>query len=495
MDEIRILQLGNENWSELYCFPENAKLTYAQDFTEIPTKPYDVVFWDRQPKSHEYEALQKATKAYTLFVTENVVLEGKTRYLYGCKCGQILRRAQVQDFLSRELRFYFPDSYGEKFQMRYLTVAEHFSGSVKWNGNHDLTMQGDFGLRMRQAAFWRNTIPLAKNQTIDLWLEYERNPHVEICMEITQFAAGSRSNIINSWRFNEMQLHQVVSIEGDKGEGPIFVSINARGEGTLRIIALHDRYSRGSHGHFLPGGVRYVTTEREEIFAYFDPGNRKPPLTVYFSGYKTREGFEGYKMMRKLGCPFLLFSDSRLEGGCCYMGSEKYETVFVDAIRKYMRALAFTPDQVILSGLSMGSCGALYYGCDIRPHAVIVGKPVISLGNVAANEKRLRPGGFPTSLDMLRYLSGDTDELSVQALNQKFWNKFDTTDWSNTKFIIAYMTEDDYDTDAYAAILEHMQSDGVQVYGKGIQGRHNDNTPAIVDWFVDQYHKVLSEDF
>lgn len=40
----------------------------------------------------------------------------------------------------------------------------------------------------------------------------------------------------------------------------------------------------------------------------------KPPLAVYFSGYRTQEGFEGYYMMRGFGCPFILVTDPRSEG-------------------------------------------------------------------------------------------------------------------------------------------------------------------------------------
>ena len=67
-----------------------------------------------------------------------------------------------------------------------------------------------------------------------------------------------------------------------------------------------------------------------------------------------------------------------------------------------MKELGFTRDQVILSGISMGSFGALYYGCDIMPHAMILGKPLASIGDVAANERLRRPGGFPTSLDVVQ---------------------------------------------------------------------------------------------
>ena len=92
------------------------------------------------------------------------------------------------------------------------------------------------------------------------------------------------------------------------------------------------------------------------------------------------------------------------------MGSDEYERLVVDAIRMHMEELGFTPDQVILSGVSMGAFGAMYYGCDIRPHAMIVGKPLVSIGNVAANEKHLRPGGFPTSLDVLKLQGGGLDK-------------------------------------------------------------------------------------
>ena len=177
----------------------------------------------------------------------------------------------------------------------------------------------------------------------------------------------------------EKEMENIVTIDNPLPEGPIFVSVLAKGEGMLRIIALHDRYSRRGYGHFLPGGERYVTSDREEIFCYFEPGNLKPPFNVYFAGYKTQQGFEGVYMMRHLGCPFLLISEPRLEGGCFYLGSEEYEGMIYKIIRKYMERLGFDSHQMIFSGLSMGTFGAMYYGCDIRPHALIIGKPLASI--------------------------------------------------------------------------------------------------------------------
>ena len=178
--------------------------------------------------------------------------------------------------------------------------------------------------------------------------------------------------------------------------------------------------------------------------------------------------------MKKLGSPFLLLAEARLEGGCFYMGSKEYERLYVRIIRNHMKKLGFSPGETIFSGLSMGAYGALYYSCAVRPHAVILGKPLASIGNVAANETYLRPGGFPTSLDVLKYLCQNMDRDAVKKLNDRFWNKFDAVDWGNTKFIMSYMAEDDYDPDAYQTLLSHLCSGGVQVYGKGIHGRHNE---------------------
>ena len=87
------------------------------------------------------------------------------------------------------------------------------------------------------------------------------------------------------------------------------------------------------------------------------------------------------------------------------------------------------------------------------------------------------------------------DEAAVERLNDRFWNKFRTTDFSHTKFVVAYMYEDDYDAKTYNKLLSELNSSGIQVYGKGLHGRHNDNTSGITTWFKGQYERILKEDF
>jgi accessory secretory protein Asp2 len=475
--------------------PEGIVWTHQEVVEECPKKPYDVTFWARKPLPEELSYLQKCTKTYTLFVPESVELDEAGEALYERQMGQRLSDAKIGDFLREELRFFFPHSYGEKFRPGAVEIAQDFTGQVVWEGNCEVALSGEFGQEMRQILYWRNNIPIMRQQTLDFWLEYEHSEQVEIAFVVTQLQGGSISNVQKVWRFDETQMREIVRVTNPGEQGYLFLHLEARGIGTLRVRALHDRHSRGTHGIFVPGGERVVTSEREEVFGYFDPGDLKPPLCVYFSGYKTRQGFEGAYMMKKFGCPFLLISEARLEGGSFYMGTQEYEDAVVWLIRKYMDLLQFNAQQVVLSGISMGSIGALYHGCEITPHAIIVGKPLVNCGSIAANERLRRPGGFPTSLDVLKKLCGRTNVAAVQALDEKFWAKFATAYWQDTRIIVSYMIEDDYDDKAYPDLLEHLDSSGVQIYGKGLHGRHNDNSGGIVSWFVSQYEKLLAEDF
>ena len=198
--------------------------------------------------------------------------------------------------------------------------------------------------------------------------------------------------------FSENQMKDLVKIKNTQVDAFMSFSIFARGHGKLNIKGIHSRYSRNGLGAFIVGAKRYVTSAREEIFAYFEPGDFKPPLTVYFSGHKTREGFEGYFMMKSMGTPFLLIAEQRLAGGGYYLGDEEYENMMVDILEEHINKLGFSRNQVILSGISMGSIGSLYYGAKLKPRALILGKPLANLGNIAANERLNRPGVFPESL-------------------------------------------------------------------------------------------------
>ena len=55
--------------------------------------------------------------------------------------------------------------------------------------------------------------------------------------------------------------------------------------------------------------------------------------------------------------------------------------------------------------------------------------------------------------------------------------------------------EDDYDMTAYNRLISHINDIGVEIIGKGVHGRHNDDTYSIVAWFKNQYDGILKSDF
>lgn len=500
MKTIRVLQLGKKDLSKLMRVADCAEWYYEPDFSELPEKDFDVAILGRIITEDELEYLVRSLRAYTLFITEKVRFkrDSFTRQLMVRKKGKRISEEELKILLEEGLQDYFSGSYGEKFKPFNLSVAQGFMGNVSWRGFEGLDLDGDFGNELTQAAFWRNDIPIEGNQTIEFWLEYAKDPTVEISLEIMvfYFSYGTIPKSIKTWTFPEKDLESVVYVENkDNNRGRIFASLKAKGKGKLTVIALHDRYSRRGKGVFLPGGGRRVTSDREEVFYYFDPGNLKPPLNVYFSGYKTQQGFEGYNMLRKMGHPFLLIAEARLEGGAFYMGSEEYENALEQIIRDHMEELRFQRSEVILSGISGGSYGALYYGCRIRPHTILIGKPLASVGDIAENERIDRPGGFPTSLDMLHKFCGSLDRDAVSRFNDRFWDAFDRTEWDGTQIAASYMIEDDYDGTAYGKLQSHLKGTKVRIYGRGLHGRHNDNTSGIVSWFVKQYHRIIEDHF
>ena len=199
--------------------------------------------------------------------------------------------------------------------------------------------------------------------------------------------------------------------------------------------------------------------------------------------------------MRKMQHPFLLIAEARLEGGSFYIGSEEYENTIEQILRQHMEKLGFQNSDVILSGLSMGTFGALYYGCRIRPNTILVGKPLASLGDMVGNERLKSPEGSHSWLDVLHKAYQSLSQDAIRQMNDRFWNMFDRTDWSQTRFAVAYMIEDELDEHAYGNLQSHLKDAGARIYGKGLHGRHNDNTSGIVKWFVNQYREIIENDF
>ena len=510
-DAVKVIQIGGNDWSQSRQIPDNVMWTFrsAED-PETPTseeedeksassakrkaKGFDVVIIDGEVDGQYIDFLLGLGAAYTDFYTDRAGSGETVNALVSRKLASRLGEDDLASFLELLPLRYFSGQEGTKIKPGDIIPAAGLRPFCETDGNRALVIRADFGSRMRAALYWKYNIFVKEGKPTELWLEFSRSKGMRVEFKVWFFREGFLCEPLWSRTFTEEDMRQPIVFNEQKS-GYLSCELMAQGRGRLEVGQLHFRDSRLDAGSFLAGGRRHVCSGRNEFISYFDPGDLKPPLNVYFSGYRTAEGFEGYFIMKRMGSPFLLIGDPRLEGGGFYLGTPDFEKGVADVIRNALESLGFTSDQLILSGLSMGTFGAAYYACDLQPHAVIIGKPLMSIGNVAANEKRIRPGGFPTSLDVLRSTEGDIGEEEIEKLNERFWSKFDAADFSSTRFIISYMYQDDYDTTGYPDILEHLKGRRIPIISKGLEGRHNDNTSGVVSWFLSRYHSIMREDF
>ncbi|MBM7616675.1 accessory secretory protein Asp2 [Weissella uvarum] len=305
---------------------------------------------------------------------------------------------------------------------------------------------------------------------------------------------------VNKIRLNDHEIEESLEAVGDDiiagldvpggATGYIFqVLVYAKGHGRVRLGNMHTRRSRGDFGTFMLNGQRIINGKlHDDIAYYFDPGDMQPPLNVYFSGWRTKEGFEGNRMMQSSGKPYMLVADERLEGGAFYMGDENFEQTLVQVIQEKLDLLGFNRHDVVLAGMSMGTFGALYYGAKLNPKAIVVGKPLTNLGDIAQNGRIKRPVDFHTGEDIQLYYEGDLSDEASERLNQRFWRVFNQGDFNDTTFALAYMEQDDYDDKAFGRIQASVKKryEQARILSKGFEGRHNDNTADVAQWF--KYH-------
>jgi len=443
----------------------------------------------------------KQLPAYQIFYEENDRLSPEIQALFTLKAANRFDNKQLENVFRMINEQFSAKQQGYKLSMDHMKFNKDISLQIAKEGHAACQVKAQLTSDYQQITTWKMTNLIPKNERTCFYPEIA-NIEGEAIVKIKLFFIRENTN----------QVIQVIEILHDQiinGE-PIYfkldqnsyinVSLYAKGNrGQFTIGQMHLRRAMADESVMIPGGGRIRDEENlgGEVIYYFNPGDLKPPLAVYFSGYRSAEGFEGRGMMGSMGCPFLLIGDPRLEGGNFYLGSQKFEQEIVAIILGKLALLGFEKSDLILSGLSMGTFGALYFASDLSPNSVIVGKPLTNLGSIALNERINRPTGFPTSLDMLLYNIGVVSKEASSQLNERFWSKFKSGDYRETTFAIAYMKQDDYDMEAFPMLFDFLKNNFpmTRVLYKGMIGRHNDNSPAINSWFLKQYKNILVHTF
>lgn len=371
-------------------------------------------------------------------------------------------------------------------------LSRDYLGAACLKGRYELHMEGNFGPAYRSVLSWKRCVCLEPDKEMTFWPEFRKSSELQLrfCLYLRE---GDEAGNEKAERLEADNPAEPVVIPAGRSRRNLVITLQLKGEGELTLGALHLREKISNGAAFLAGSLRRADENREELFSYFNPMDRKAPLTVYFSGRRPQEGFDGVELMWEKRMPFLLLADPRCGGGCSFLGSAEYEEIVEQRIRDAMEQLNLPPDQVMMIGSSLGATAALYYGALIHPGAMVLGRPVVTLGTVAERERIRRPGGFPASLDLLQKLTGHVDETSAQELNQRIWRRIDDGDFAGTEMAIGYMEEDDYDPKAYLELLHHLRGQQCLVYGKSFSGRHNDNQEQVLEWLRLQYDRLLEE--
>ena len=507
----KVLQLGLIDWQK--------------HFSERHQERFSWSFWDvsKQDKMHQKQILKKIGRGVfdVVICTDDFGEQALIPFLSVIEAHRLILNqkdeGQVSSFLKTSkcpifmnfdrplevLEVLYDSFYGEEFSggvklgLDRVHVNSEFSGKVTHLGAYRLSLEGDFSSVGEETLIsWLDSIGGYRYfliHAVKFKLEFEHSAGVEIGLCVLEI--GAQGNVIRRHEYQEEQVREGIVIVYDPEVVDFSVTLSARGSGHLKVGALHVRNDRQGYGEFSPGGEYITDTHNEELFYYFHPGNLKPPFNVYFSGFKTAEGFEAFYLMKSLGHPFLLVTDTRLLGGSFYLGSSELEEKMVDVIQTQLEALNFSNQDLILSGLSMGTFGALYYASFLSPYAVIAGKPLVNLDRIVKNGRLIRPKEFSTSFDLVGALMSKFSNQELPKLHARFWERFSQNNFEKTQFVLAHMLNDDYDDRAYNDLLEALSGTSARVIGKGIPGRHNDDTSGVVQWFRGQYQRLIDEGF
>ncbi|ANZ32366.1 accessory Sec system protein Asp2 [Staphylococcus carnosus] len=505
--KFRALQIGPINYEEAfesqseidwhYINPEEIERDFETLYQEIQAeKAFEFILIQTAFSEKLAALLEILSEPFNTYV-ESPYWEDKfeqfsaeRKYFYRAVIGET-----KADLIDKIKTIGFSGQYGDKVSTIDALVNPAFTGTMQYNGNVNVELEGDYGEVFTPLIHWKTILTANKNKANDIWPEFEIEGDVELQYTFRVGDNSAVDRILETHTFTQDDLTEPITIQKQPINCYIAVSIKAKGSGKVKIGPVHKRWSRLDFGDFILGGHRFTDAHRNEFIYYFNPGDLKPPLNVYFSGYRPAEGFEAFFMMKKMGAPFLLFGDPRLEGGAFYAGSEEYETAITQTIKDTLAELNFSDRDLIMSGLSMGSFGALYYSGKLKPKAIIVGKLLVNMGTIAANMRLVRPNDFGTMLDILLKNEHSNEEIAIQHLNDKFWKYMKNNDLTDTTFAISYMEHDDYDPRAHDDLVNYFGKQKVKIISRGIPGRHNDDTPTIANWFTNFYNIMLRNEF
>lgn len=490
---MEVLQLGTENWADKYQVPDDITWSHNQ-YPPKKDQHYDLVIITLGAKLSDdlWKKLQWQVDPYRVLylpLAEKDLSDAGKHFLICQEARQIVE--SPQDLIDQLIVCYFPGQSGMRIPPTKILLNSLASTLVD-GGHLKVTVNSDEWVKVGN---YQQNIYIDPDRLLKFSLEYTRNAKVKIRLRFFIQEGGGDGDPANSYLldFSNDDEEQVLPLKVADIRRFANISIEVQGKGDLTIGMLHSRWSRAGKGDYFPGGQRLVDpVTGADIAYYFNPGDLKPPLHVYFSGARELEGFEAYPLFRRNHTPSLLFTDSRLAVGQFYTGEVMEEQIKATIIAT-LEKLGFNRQQLIMNGISMGTYPAIKLGAQLSPYAINVAKPTVNLGRVAMRARLQRPDEFDTIFDIDRQL---VDELTVEQLTQldaDFWQLMAKNDLTKTRFYIGYMANDDYDDQAVPRMLDNSAIQQAKAFvSKAFAGRHNDD-PSVVYWFISRLGEINAD--
>ena len=496
---MNVLQLGPDNWAKKYEIPKSIDWEF-NNYTPEEKHNYNVVIisGENHLSDQDWETLQWRVDPYNVIYLPGALIHLSPAAKHFLRCQAATENLDdPQTIINNLPRQYFWGQSGIRFAPSSLMLLTDRLQFIHYLDAGHLLLKADTNDEWVNIGSYKNNIFLDPNRLIKLWLEYQtQNIEIRLRVFLQYSDSGGDGDPNDSFILNIDSLNEVqLPIKFTDSVRYVNISVEVRGNGSLKLGVLHSRWSREGKGEFITGGQRIVNpSNREDVAVYFNPGDLKPPLNVYFSGARGLEGFEAFPLFRNLHAPTILVTDMRLEVGQFYTTSYMEEEI-KKFICYYLDKLGFNKKQLIMNGISMGTYPAMKLGAQLGAYAINVAKPLANLGLIAKRGRLERPEGFETIFDMDNQLVTHLKRTDLDQLDQNFWHAFNHCDLSQTRLFVGYMENDDYDNQA----IEYLrQSPAVakakQFATKGFAGRHNDD-PSINSWFVGRLTQMLKYDF
>lgn len=432
---MRVLQLGSIDWSKKYELTKNLEWHF-NDFPpiekvdekdpkkkKIEIKNYDVILITGPTNltKKNWADLKGLVPPYQVLYLPKVLEIADSEESYFLKSIAAQEITENPQYLINKLEErYFVGQTGMRVAAVNFKLNDRQVHSFEYLGHGELKLNLDTNNEWINLGVYKTGIYIDPGKRINFWLTMKNN-NFQVRMRIFIQNPGSDGDVkdqvvIDLTKFQKDEYFSQLEVLEYYRNATI--SLEVKGSGELTIGTLHARWGRDGAGDFISGGKRIVDpATREDIAYYFNPGDLKPPLNVYFSGAREREGFEGYFLMKRLNAPMLLFTDMRLAVGGFYDDAEGYfGKKIIEVIKQTLKKLGFDPSQLVMTGISMGTYPAIKYGAKLKPYAINVAKPLLNLGYIARRAALDRPGGFDTIFDVDGAINRSLSEERITIL-------------------------------------------------------------------------------